>query len=567
MRFNSFRGQSLLTPMLLLLAAALSLHSAHAMAADDPNTPSPARPRSGIAISKETTYITEPLRPDGYPDYLAALNRLASKDVTPENNAAVLLVQAFGPKLLGMWGEPVSDIERAAFFKMLGVAPPPDKGDYFIDLRDYAKTPPKNAEEREAKEEAAADELSVHSQDQRAGESPWSKKECPLVAAWLGQNEKSLAIIVEASRKTRFYAPLIPRPWREGIGSENPFIRPVRTAVSALERRAMLRLSNGDVEGAWVDLQTGHRMCRLLSQSLTLWDRIVTVSTERIAYYGDWRLAHFGRLTLKQAERYRAAIENLPSPPNEETFLLSYRLEYLVGVCAVARGDSSLADVFPQPRGSVGDQFTSWVRSDRLDWNQVLRLGNRHFDAIVQANRKPEWFQRMAGIVAIQQQLDREMVKLKEGTDAESAQSARIPGFSNQPQLLSQKVSVASLKSFSCSDMPKVILIVNQEATINMRLTQIALALGAYRTEHGRYPERLDAIVPKYLAQLPGDPYHGDKPFRFHGEHDGYLLYSVGRNGVDNTGPQPASRTWSSTDGPRPTWQNSDDIGIRIGSE
>src|SRR5438046_1013453 len=50
-----------------------------------------------ITISMETTYITEPLRPDGYPDYVAALNQRASEGVTPENNAAVLLQRAFGP--------------------------------------------------------------------------------------------------------------------------------------------------------------------------------------------------------------------------------------------------------------------------------------------------------------------------------------------------------------------------------------------------------------------------------------------------------------------------------------
>ena len=45
-------------------------------------------PKPKITIGKETTYITEPLRPDGYPDYVAALNRRASEGVTPENNAA-----------------------------------------------------------------------------------------------------------------------------------------------------------------------------------------------------------------------------------------------------------------------------------------------------------------------------------------------------------------------------------------------------------------------------------------------------------------------------------------------
>jgi len=32
-----------------------------------------------VTISKETTYITEPLRADGYPDYVAALNQRFSR--------------------------------------------------------------------------------------------------------------------------------------------------------------------------------------------------------------------------------------------------------------------------------------------------------------------------------------------------------------------------------------------------------------------------------------------------------------------------------------------------------
>ena len=49
-----------------------------------------------LVISKETTYITEPLRSDGTPDYVAALNQRLSKGVTPENNAAVLFWKAAG---------------------------------------------------------------------------------------------------------------------------------------------------------------------------------------------------------------------------------------------------------------------------------------------------------------------------------------------------------------------------------------------------------------------------------------------------------------------------------------
>ena len=43
---------------------------------------------------------------------------------------------------------------------------------------------------------------------------------------------------------------------------------------------------------------------------------------------------------------------------------------------------------------------------------------------------------------------------------------------------------------------------------------QLQLALIAYRTEHGTYPDSLDALVPDYLPFVPIDPYSG-RPFEY----------------------------------------------------
>ena len=49
-------------------------------------------------ISREMTFVTEPVGGDGYIDYFAALNQSASAGVTVENNAAVLFAMAgIGP--------------------------------------------------------------------------------------------------------------------------------------------------------------------------------------------------------------------------------------------------------------------------------------------------------------------------------------------------------------------------------------------------------------------------------------------------------------------------------------
>src|SRR5258708_4011326 len=101
---------------LTILLAVASLASA-----DDKNPADAAKKsKPKFTISKETTYITEPLDKDGYPDYAAALNKRLSKGVTPENNANVLIWKAIGP-------HPDGVTMPAEFFKLMGMEAPPEK--------------------------------------------------------------------------------------------------------------------------------------------------------------------------------------------------------------------------------------------------------------------------------------------------------------------------------------------------------------------------------------------------------------------------------------------------------
>jgi hypothetical protein len=87
----------------------------------------PRRPR--IIISKETTYILEPLRPDGYVDCIAGINQWCSAGVTPENNAAVPLLRAVGPKSIAI-------ATRKRFFQLLGIPDLPEEGPYLVAIED-----------------------------------------------------------------------------------------------------------------------------------------------------------------------------------------------------------------------------------------------------------------------------------------------------------------------------------------------------------------------------------------------------------------------------------------------
>jgi len=70
-------------------------------------------------------------------------------------------------------------------------------------------------------------------------------------------------------------------------------------------------------------------------------------------------------------------------------------------------------------------------------------------------------------------------------------------------------------------------------------LTRAAAALAAWKADRAAgeepYPETLAALVPKYLAAVPLDPL-ADKPFIYERRGEGYLLASVGQNGVYDGG-------------------------------
>ncbi len=67
------------------------------------------------------------------------------------------------------------------------------------------------------------------------------------------------------------------------------------------------------------------------------------------------------------------------------------------------------------------------------------------------------------------------------------------------------------------------------------RLSQVAVALRLYRHKHGRYPETLQELVPKYLPSLPVDPFDG-KPLRYKRLADGFKVWSVGIDMKDDGG-------------------------------
>ena len=65
-----------------------------------------------------------------------------------------------------------------------------------------------------------------------------------------------------------------------------------------------------------------------------------------------------------------------------------------------------------------------------------------------------------------------------------------------------------------------------------LRSAVAAIAVERYRRKHGAWPDKLDALVPVELKEVGLDPYNG-KPLQFQRLPDGWVVFSVGVNGIE----------------------------------
>lgn len=60
-------------------------------------------------------------------------------------------------------------------------------------------------------------------------------------------------------------------------------------------------------------------------------------------------------------------------------------------------------------------------------------------------------------------------------------------------------------------------------------------ALRAYRMDHGRYPDNLQTLIPRYISHSYPDPFgNGTEPFHYRRQGDSYTLWSVGTDGKND---------------------------------
>jgi hypothetical protein len=200
--------------------------------------------------------------------------------------------------------------------------------------------------------------------------------------------------------------------------------------------------------------------------------------------------------------------------------------ERLMALDAFTRiGSSGGGEMFSNISGS-GDDFGSSVFDVvSVDWNFVLRETNRWYDRLVAAAQLSDREARVAALAKIEADMELLVTETRTPT-------RMLAGVVSRQQR-SQIVSAIMLGLF----LPAVNAAIDAEERQNttLELTRMATALAVYRAEHGAYPESIDKLVPGVIERLPVEVFSA-KPFVYKRSADGYLLYGVGANGIDDGG-------------------------------
>ena len=91
------------------------------------------------------------------------------------------------------------------------------------------------------------------------------------------------------------------------------------------------------------------------------------------------------------------------------------------------------------------------------------------------------------------------------------------------------------------------------ESIARLRVARTALAVARFRLAHGGLPDALAELTPTLLEEVPDDPFD-NKPLRYKKLPVGFIVYSVGRDGVDDGGLEKTPSTKSGNPPPDVTF-------------
>lgn len=478
----------------------------------------------GLKFGEQTTVISGPLKANGLPDYVEYLNQKLGDGVAPGENFWVLMWEAVGN------AENSSPAYLEAVGKKLGIRIDPQQR-----LIDIGKA---NGVTGEAV-------TPLHDQMTKTHAGPWKRSDYPAVARWLDANADAMRLVEEASRRSKAFSPLVSNSKPELIGVLLPHVQRVREVARLLESRAMLRLQEGDADGAWNDLITIYRISRHVESGFTLIERLVAVAVRSMA---SEAMAQWLSRTEMSTEQLEARWKELAPLLVTDSFATSVQLERLMfadvaislraGECTLQQLQGDINVI-----GGAGSVDSSWLADagsrfwkgteealsrlaiSSIDVNATLRVGNGVYDDMVAAMSPANHLERAAKLKDVDEQV-------KAMTESIRSTSGLLTELLLAPKEEASELPGRILVSLL---VPAVAACERAQTSSEARAATLeaAFRLRIAAQKAGTIPDSFESIVGGEKPLL--DPFTG-KPLAIRTDERGIVISSVGPNGKDEQG-------------------------------
>ncbi len=472
------------------------------------------RPTPSIRVSKQTTFLTQPLRIDGLPDYPLAKKIRQGKGIAPDQNAATCYWQAMGQ---GDW-EPAA---WKALSHEIGV--PLTIGNDGLDGLQRAMSSTLQAWIKASHPNlnlADSSDLLIELVG-RCQEAPWKASECAPLAILINRHASDFDLLYEAANRTVFYSPsaeaLIPS---DEMDLDFQRMQSQRNLIRAMASRACLRMGEGELDGAWQDLRTATQITWLCKPETWI-DVLIHVACDGVIQNRVRHLLADSRMTPAIAQDISRTFEQLPDLDDQLRSAASGERLFALSWTIHARENPI------KKLSSEWDRMGSeWLLHGTVDWNVTLEKINAYFDqvdAILLVNDARVRRQRLDSLGI---QLNQDYQKL----DSRWAQTLGFVDPSKRSQIVADELVASSSSSLTGTVMAV------ERCCMDRQLTIVAAKLAAHRATFGIYPVALSELVSQFSVSQPVDSVYGSALQYQRLSDTSILLYSLGANGRDDQG-------------------------------
>jgi hypothetical protein len=351
----------------------------------------------------------------------------------------------------------------------------------------------------------------------RLSVEPWTDSSFPILAKLLRENKEALELARLAAR-----TPNPQVPTYMSLTDQFPYMTPVMRLNELFRASAAQKAAAGDLAGAYSELETSIAFAQVLSRGGVLIHALVEMTCDMQAYKSMRLIALQNAVPPEVASN---AIKRLRETSRTvEPLAETFRAEY--------RAVPGIVDMFFDPSkpsilGPMEDEKTAASE-------HRFRLAMHDFGWLVGSTRPVV----TADLTRVYKCLIKASDDPYQAQEMQHLDKTLVPPIKPRDWPLLRDPVGYVLARILLPVYPGIIVRYHRRAA-DLAATGVVIAACQFEQAEHRPPTSLQELVPKYMPDIPLDPFDG-APLRYHIRPNGkWIVYSVGPNQIDEDGEQP----------------------------